>query len=534
MIIKNFLKHFRYDGLYTVVENWVGVSPDSTKHRKFVLVRVTDQDPPPWIEKSSKKSKIFGLKKSSSPRLTRSLSTKISQKRKKTKFVYSKVQKEPKENSVSSIVSRQVFQKSVPESRDSSPKSASSTDSSQSLCQNLCQAKLCNTNLSIRTNFYDSSHNLQEVRKSNMTFNRIFKPSPVKQKNLSEKSFMMSSEVSHKDSKCINKGLEKEEKSVSWTNSNDPIEKSKLAEKDSNCIESNSIAVLSPSLSSVLKCKEDTERLSPVPKTKTNNLEPFITSNLQPTVNGKSKKSINETSTSINSLAPDKLVNALMKEKFHPMAKLIIGNMIGSENQESAILTAYNTLTSKIETDSSVLKPKICSKFFLKNNSRKNRVLKRQHRDREIANLTISAKFDATPAGKSRNRRLRALKRRISKAEVAQRSRRMPTKNLNKEISVKSCIESQQPRKKPEKLQEQPKKIEVKQQTPRMINKSVQCSLIGQSIVHRTVQVGNSWVETMNMKEELEDVDTLKEEFYDAESVNNFVPTGFCQPLTIR
>lgn len=404
-----------------------------------------------------------------------------------------------------------MFQKSVSGSRDSSPKSASSTDTNISLCQNLCQAKLCNTNLSIRTNFYDSSHNLQDEKKSNMTFSRIFKPSPIVQKNLPDETLVMNSEISHKDSISSNEYSEKKEKSVSWIDSNSSKKSFSLAEMElKKCNNSYSIEKFSPILSNgsnVLECKSD-------------NLVPHSTNSPQNLAQSKLSLSINEPSSSINSLAPDKLVNALVKEKYHPMAKLIIGNMIGLENQESSILTAYNTLTSKIESDSSISsKSKARSKFFLRSNPRKNGALKRQRRDREIANLTIDAKFDSTPAGKSRNRRIRALKRRLSKAEVAQRSRRMPSRNLNKELCVKSSRDLHHP-KKPEKLQqqEQPKKVEVKQQRPRMISKSVQCSLIGESMVHQTVQVGNSWVEDMDLKEEFVDADSLKEEFYEAET----------------
>lgn len=454
------------------------------------------------------------LKKSSSPRLTRSLSNKNSQKRKKTKFVYSRVQKEPKENSISSIVSRQVFQKSVPGSRDSSPKSASSVDLTQSLCQNLCQAKLCNTNLSIRTNFYDSSHNLQDVKKSNMTFNRIFKPSPIVQKTLPDETLIVSPEITQGASSSDRRS-EKKEKTVRWAPDSTSTQKvSSQFEKPPEYTESSSVDGFSPTLpngSNDEKCNTDQNRSTPTTETKSTHSK------------------TDESSSEINSLAPDELVNALMKEKYHPMAKLIIGNMIGLENQESSILTAYNALTSKIESDSSVpSKPKVPSKFFLRSNPRKNGALKRQ-RQREIANLAINAKFDSTPAGKSRNRRIRALKRRISKAEVAQRSRRMPARNLNKEMCVKAVREQT---KKPEKLQQQ-EKVEAK---PRMISKSTQCSLIGDSRVHQTVQVGNSWVEDVDVKEELVEVDALKEEFYEAQENFNgpVMPTGLRQPRLNR
>lgn len=547
---------YRYDGLYTVADHWIGVSLDGTKHRKFVLTRVLDQESSPWTEKVPER-----VKKNVTPRLTRSQKVVKTQEPKATKFTYKMVEVEPKVGSVSAIVSRQVFNKCISGSPDSSPKSASSTDS-QSYCHNTCPTKLCNTNLSIRTNLYDSSHKLQDVKKATtMTLCKIIKPNQTAQllqKNCHEDMEKVNTDTS--DTEMIDKNLsnsshesiEKKIKKVTWadscTSTSSSIEKSVPTAGNGFQYSGSDVvdgfSPTSPKMCGVLKYNNVAEPTSPpkMQRTRPNILRSSSTkstsqhivqihsrsnaaqtnfSTMCQTLSKETEQSDNKpSSSSIDSLAPDKLVNVIVKEKYHPMAKLLIGNMIGLENQESDILSAYNTLSSKVDQDDSKTSSKESKvrKFYISNKSRKNGVLKKQQR-REIANLIIDAKFDTGTRG-SRNRRLRSIRRRLSKSEMSQRklmnARRIPSRPLNnKEIRSTTAREAQP--KKPEK-----RKTEevVVTKRPKMVSTSTQCTLLKAPTVDQVIQTGivETTLSESEIKVELVDLEDIKSEPCDAES----------------
>ena len=568
---------YRYDGLYTVVYYWIGVSADSTKHRKFVLTRVKDQEPPPWMAKKSNSLKAAKSKKSTTPRLTRSHTNVSSQEpKKKKKFVFKKIEKEaPKVDSA--IVSRQVFQKFTPGSPDSSPKVVSSTDSeSQSSCPNACPTKLCNTNLSIRTNLYNSQS--QNVKKAApMTMCKLFRSNQsvhACQKNSDDEiSKVSTSETSDSESTDKNSSLncstsseckEKKVKKVTWadtTTSSNSLEKSPT--KTGNGFQYSSCGVIdgfsptSPKKCGVLKCNNNMKELSSTQTSKPNNILNSSTKPSQHIVQVHSRSTVpqppkssfaetemmdDEPSSNIDTLAPDKLVNAIIKEKFHPMAKLLIGNMIGLENQESSILNAYNTLTSKTDQDDTKQSKenKLRNKFYMKNNkSRKNGMLKRQRR--EIANLIIDAKFNntVTRASTRNNRHLRTTKLKISKSELPQRkimnARRIQSRNLNMDIRARDLQSQQQQQ--PKKDRERPGKRKAEDlpattattatttmitrtKRPKMVTMWTQCTLLAPSTVDQGVQVGSDCIimEEDIKVEELDEPWVIKREPGEAES----------------
>ncbi|XP_003426425.1 uncharacterized protein LOC100679262 isoform X1 [Nasonia vitripennis] len=548
---------YRYDGLYTVVDHWIGVSPDTTKHRKFVLTRVLDQESPTWAERISGR-----VKKSITPRLTRSQKVVKTQEPNAAKFTYKKVEVEPKVGSVSAIVSRQVFNKCIPGSPDSSPKSVSSTDS-QSYCHNTCPTKLCNTNLSIRTNLYDSSQKLQDVKKAmTMTLCKIIKPNQTTQlvqKNCQEDVEKINTDSSNTE--VMNKNLsnniqqestEKKIKKVTWadscTSTSSCIEKSVPTAGNGFQYSGSDVvdgfSPTSPKKCGVLKYNNVAEITSPpkMPRTRPNILRNSSTrstsqhvvqihsrsnvvqtnfSTKSETLSKETEQSENKpSSSSIDSLAPDKLVNMIVKEKYHPMAKLLIGNMIGLENQESAILTAYNTLSSKVDQDDSKTSSKESKlrSFYISNKSRKNGMLKKQQR-REIANLIIDAKFD-TGTRSSRNRRLRSIRRRLSKSEISQRklmnARRIQSRPLNnKEIRSTTAREAQP--KKPEKRKTE--EVVVSKRS-KMVSTSTQCTLLKAPAVDQAIQTGIIDISPSEseIKVEFVDLDDIKSEPCDVES----------------
>lgn len=571
---------YRYDGLYTVVDHWIGVTSDTTKHNKFVLVRVADQEDPPWAEKMSKTPRA---KRSASPRLTRSHSTQ--EPKAKKKFVYTKVEEEPKVSSVSSIVSREVFKKFISNSPDSSPKSADSPSTCSSSSSS-CPTKLCNTNLSIRTNLYDSSHKLQDVKKATMTYCRIIKPVVYHRSTDDESEKMSNTETS--DSEVMDKSpsisstttdgfADRRLKKVTWADSCDStsgsIEKSLTAGNGFQYSGSDVVDGFSPTSSKkTTLCNSETEDLplvepmaSPSPILGLQHVVQVHSSSGIPEISipavYETEKS-DEPSSSIDSLAPDMLVSMIVKEKYHPMAKLLIGNMIGSENQESDVLSAYNTLlTSKVDqaTDSSKQQPpmknKLRNKFYMRNKTRKNGVLKKPRR--EIANLMIDAKFDPVTRG-SRNciRTLRSPKKRISKVEIPQRKRRKQPRSINVMEIRREQLQQQQPKKpekvfqkvnavveirreqkperreqKPERREQKPekrKKEEVvvgKKKRPKMCTVVSQCSLLKMPTVDQCTQTGGSWIDAGvledSVKVELVDLDEVKSEPCDVEELSD-------------
>ncbi|XP_014217793.1 uncharacterized protein LOC106646264 [Copidosoma floridanum] len=484
----------RYDGLYTVIDHWLGSSADNTKYHKFALVRVLNQVSPVWAGKVSRFSIINSTKKSLSPRLTRSFKKIIPQKSKTPKFVYNKVVGEPNLGTVSAIVSRQVFNKQIPGSPDSSPKSVSGSDSS-SFCLVSCAKKSCNTNLSIRTNLYNSSP--QDAKRSS---NYTFKPTSYlksnqflrySQKNQpeAEKPGTDTSDTEGTDKtpsirySPTNECSEKKIKRVTWAVT--PESKNGYKTNDSNVFVNKNPSSLkqSPSQSSSMKTFQHVAQIHAVatPPPNANALATMCEIHQE-----SSDESAGELSMSIDSLAPDKLVSIIVKEKYHPMAKLLIGNMIGLENGESEILGAYNTLISKINQDDSKVpskENKLRSKFYIRNKTRKNGVSKKQRR--EIANLIIDAKFDPVTRG-SRRRRLRSPKKYpMSKSEMSQRklvnARRIPSRNLNKDMRKPKEIRSaniDMQSKKIEKRKRKQDEPEVTVKRPKMVNSGVQCMLL--------------------------------------------------------
>lgn len=426
---------YRYDGLYTVVFHWIGKSADTTNHHKFVLVRVLNQEPPPWLNKKVN-FKTARLKKSSS-RLTRSHTHNVNaQECKAIKFIYSKVEKKSKLSSVCAIVSRQVYDKCASSSPEISSKQAHNSDSTS-------QSLLCSTNLSIRTNLYDSSHQAQEVKKSVPSACKIFKPNQFAQL---EQAVSKELKLSSDTTPTIN---EQKAKKVTWADA-----------CSASLIRMNkSMPTRSCNKGCVTKYKNTADYCpsSKMAKLKNtmNKISADHTSNQGHSSNKANFSTKHETlhetekiieSSGIDSLAPDELVSVIVKEKYHPMAKLLIGNMIGLENQEAAIVTAYNALTKVNQDDSKQPKEnKLRSKFSIKSPAKKNGILKKPRR--EVANLTIDAKFD-TRSSRSRGTSNKKIVKSESTRRKLMNARRILTRNkagrdskkLEKDINIQDTV----------------------------------------------------------------------------------------------
>ncbi|XP_014225417.1 uncharacterized protein LOC106651439 [Trichogramma pretiosum] len=211
----------------------------------------------------------------------------------------------------------------------------------------------------------------------------------------------------------------------------------------------------------------------------------------------------------LDSLAPDKLVNVIVKDKTHPMAKLLIGNMIGLNNEESKIVAAYQTLTTiKNQDDFSKSKEyKLKNKFYIKN-KHKN-ILNKQRR--EIANLAIDAKFE-TITRATRSGRLRSPRKRLSKAEVVPQRKminvpRIQSKNFTIHKSEKEIRKT------------------VGKKKTKLKETSTQCELLKPTYINKGTQTervcGIETIDENGMKIDLIEMDDVKEEPQNIESNND-------------
>ena len=428
---------YRYDGLYSVAYHWIGVSADNSKCNKFILVRLTNQEPSVWVEKSEKSG--INSKRTYCHRLTRSQNVQMSH---SPTLVHNELPKEPTSFNTCAIVSRQSFTKLINDSPDSS--------------FNL-SPKLCNTNLSIRTNLYDSSHNSKKLAQPS-----CYKLVKTNLQSLEDQSNRKQSEHTSEDNQSI---------ILETLSCPHPCDST-----------SNGIDNI------MTKCINNAQTQKPEVAKNCNHTackEPLVQVNSQVNPISADSTTMWEKERSLDALAPDKLVNAIIRRKYHPMAKLLIGNIIGLENHESAILTAYNTLMSKVGQDD--YKENGIKKYYLKNKQRKSSVLKKQVR--EIANLAIDAKFETITRATRRNGRLRSLKK-LSKSELVPKRKIMNVKRLQIHKAEKRKIDNKR--------------------KPNTKNVAVQCEPL---VVHQSIQTC-----TNEDSDEIMSVDDIKDEVIEIKS----------------
>ena len=367
---------YRYDGLYVVVAHWIGESENSKnskKYHKFALMRLLNQEPPPWLESNAKPSlnprverpkrlpnRLSCTLRRRSPKLKRqSVSSTESEKYNCEKFNYEKLSQKLSEspisqegkstNAITAILTRQVFKKPNASSGTTPPVSTSSR--TEGAGQNAYvykkhgQSKLQNTNISVRTDLYDSSHNVQQEAKRSapMTFCRIYKPN-----KLCKPSLALEETV------AVEKRTSSPDLSTDWSAVNNSImcRKNIEVEKLTNPGEETEVqrppSISRESIYRIVGCPMSNELVDEVDFTR-RNLEPVDRQEKNISENRKSsvKSTSSESSNSLEALTPDQILNLVVKEKRNPMAKLLIGNVIGLSIEESKVIRAYNALISK-------------------------------------------------------------------------------------------------------------------------------------------------------------------------------------------
>lgn len=374
---------YRYDGLYIVTNFWIGLNLDSSKHYKFALSRLNDQEPPPWNTKQSSPntSKVSSalhlatmpLHNCSENLGSASIVQKVNHEKSNGLFQLSnsenkQVDEKEKCNSESVIVTRHVFKKVNTECTNAAP-SVSNISENKSFAHIGNQgSKAHNTNISIRTGLYDSSHSTQhDVKKSTSSpFCRATKSLNLLKNN----QYTENLNVSSKD-KC--KNLDGKAQIIA---TNEFLKR--IDYISPNTVKADTYK-LKPSRDTNVEVTSSTNdtNLSPVYKYECT-VKDAYKSNLNLTdvsssmLNSTNSVCKNEASVhqivskepqelksldSLDALTPDTILS-LINKKGHPLSKLLMGNMIGLTSEQSIALKSHELITIQSKTDDKLVMQK--------------------------------------------------------------------------------------------------------------------------------------------------------------------------------
>ena len=355
---------YRYDGLYYVIAHWIGESKNAVKHHKFVFKRLLNQEPAPWHQLNEKSSGqpqderakclpkrlACTLRKHSLKLKRQSICSTESEKHNSDKFSQKLCESPSVSQNGSAILTRQIFKKpnasSETTAHDSQLSQAESTVRKSCFYKKLGQSQLQNTNIAVRTDLYDSFHNVQQEAKrcAPMTFCRIFKPSQLTKPSVAE-------------TPSAEKIISNEDPPADWSEVNNSIlqRKNFEDEKITNAATNSEEEAEVPRQDSI--SREAICRIVGYPvNNETNEIDFDRSDSDSPDQqeNDRSEKcqstpnsTSSDSSNSLDALTPDKILNLVVKEKRNPMAKLLIGNVIGLSIEESKVIRAYNALISK-------------------------------------------------------------------------------------------------------------------------------------------------------------------------------------------
>lgn len=382
---------YRYDGLYIVIAYWIGANADGTKHNKFGLMRLADQGPPSWNNNSSEppssmqhsasfartnnlkpcvSSNTYDLRKCSPNSDGVCGKRKFSHRENREFLPVAKVIPSfdtKKTVPESSIVTRHVFKK--PNHAESTTCSTSVPDRKTLTCLGTSTTKTHNTNISIRMGLYESSHNMQETKKSVTTMlHKPFKPIDI----ASRVALDIDAHPSPKE----------DSRSTTKINADGMTQMNPQTTENASCnghVTNESTCLLNKRKKddSCSRNVHPSERLSYTASTPLNDSENDVnTSVLQEhprdtrqvanvsvsvssLVSESPKRSVTtreriskqhniaeesgellyaQDMKSLESMTPDKILNLINKEKHHPLSKMLIGNVIGLTTEQCAML----------------------------------------------------------------------------------------------------------------------------------------------------------------------------------------------------
>lgn len=384
---------YRYDGLYIVTKFWIGINSDSVKYYKFALLRLSDQEPSLWINPvplaisnctSTLHSTSVSLRnylKNSAPNLyefkkySHGAESIIQKEKHENSFGFSQSQnienkkvneKKIKNITKSAIVTRHVFKKLNTEYTSNVPCISTISKKSLSHIENK-GSKTHNTNISIRTGLYNSSHNTRNDNKKNTSspFCRTTKSLNIHKTNQHIENWNLSNKDKNKnfDGKTQTIATNEFSKRINYISFNsvkpDSI-KIKFA-KSTNTKMNNDTNNTNANSYHRFECNVTSKEISNDFKDLCNNtINSPDTTNMLNITNCMYKNEISaykmmskelqelKSLDSLDSLTPDKILY-LINNKNHPLSKLLMGNMIGITSEQSIALQTGNTMTIKSE-----------------------------------------------------------------------------------------------------------------------------------------------------------------------------------------
>ncbi|KAL0131392.1 hypothetical protein PUN28_002733 [Cardiocondyla obscurior] len=380
---------YRYDGLYAVISYWIATDLDGTKYNKFALMRLPNQESPSWGSKGSKElsslrryipltklnqPNTYDLRKSSNnvsvPCRKRKLSHGSSQESLSVVKTIPSIDTNRRSAPESSIVTRHVFKK-LPNNTESVL--SISVPDQKLLCLGAA-TKTHSTNISIRMGLYESSHNLQDTKKSVSTM--LQKPSKPIDISIRTALDVESNRLTPKeDSKLVEKASadkvqihSQSSEKISCngqfaTNNINAFSLNKHRENltsDVIHLSKHSFSVSSPLSSfmndtNAIERKEQHENIQDVQNLNTNitnetaqqypsnelSRDLIVTHEKIPerndSLNTSSESLCAQDIKSLDSLTPDKILNLINNEIHHPLSKLLIENVIGLTVEECAM-----------------------------------------------------------------------------------------------------------------------------------------------------------------------------------------------------
>ena len=375
---------YRYDGLYIVTNFWIGVNTDLIKYYKFALLRISDQEPPSWSTPLSTSNHTSTLH-SSTPlqNYLKNSAPNVYEFKKYSHGSEFVIQKEKHENSSGFSHTQNVENKKVDETKKSSTESAivtrhvfkklntsaeciSSIPNMPVMLENRSltsignkEFKTHNTNISIRTGLYNSSHSTQNSSKKNTSspfcratksFNIVKTNQHTENRNLSNKD--KNKNLDGKIQTNISNEFPKHINCVSFNAVKSESMKIKFP-KDTNAeinIDATDTSLNSCTYKETNNDSKDVCNSSVNLSGTTNNMLNMTNCMYKNEVSTHkvASKELQEIKSldSLDSMTPDKILH-LINNKNDPLSKLLMGNMIGLTSEQSIALQAEEK--SKIE-----------------------------------------------------------------------------------------------------------------------------------------------------------------------------------------
>ncbi|XP_076290359.1 uncharacterized protein LOC143213903 [Lasioglossum baleicum] len=379
---------YRYDGLYIVANVWIGMDSDATKYYKFALLRLTNQDPPPWSIKQStpttvslqnncesSSSSLYEFKKylHSSEQAQKGKHDRASGSLQSPNFVSKKFDEKERGASESAIVTRHVFKKGNGDCTFNAASTSVMSENKSLTHMTMQGSKAHNTNISIRTGLYDSSHNTQHDVKRNTlpSFCRTVQPLNLPRANPQAETVSLSSKDKNRslDGKVQTIGANEFHERVDYISSStvksDTL-KVKLTKDSSTamCCSSTNVNLNSCYIreSNVGETYEDATNDSKEVQ-EINSSDALsdvlnLTNSFYGDDNATGIVALEESQElksldSLDTLTPDKILH-LINNKCHPLSKLLMGNMIGLTSEQSVALKTRDLSIVQPESKSKI------------------------------------------------------------------------------------------------------------------------------------------------------------------------------------